>query len=1316
MPQSAIASGCVDFVMPPQEIANEIVRISKHLYAVPDELARKADDKPNLSRVVQLLHHATGVDFTGYKFNTLYRRVTRRMLFQKMDSLDEYLQHLRQTPAEVESLYQDILISVTCFFRDNESFEAIKEIVFARLLKDGNRHDPVRIWILGCSTGQEAYSLAMAFTEAAEAAGSETPVQLFASDLNTVSIEKARAGVYPKEIVRDVSPERLRRFFTEVDGKYRISKTIRDACVFSRHNVLTDPPFSRIDLISCRNLLIYLEPVLQQKILPTLHFALKPKGYLWLGGSESIGNYRSLFKAEDVKHKIYAKKPGSSTGNKTFSLQPGGAFRAPFVAASDRTDGATELHREADRILLTKFSPPGVLISNNLEILQYRGDTSPFLAPAPGKASHSLPKMLREGLLIAVRAAIHRAANTESPVREEGLQVKSNGGYHEVAIEVIPLRGSESLGGGYLVLFDESSWQSKANKQSALEPLPPVSTSSSADVEIARVLQELAATREYLQSVIEQQEAANEELQSANEEVQSANEELQSTNEELETSKEEIQSSNEELATVNDELNNRNAELHRVNDDLVNLLGSVQMAIVILGSDLRVRRFTPSAEKVLNLIPTDVGRPLTDIQLNLDNLADLEVLLTEVLDTVSVKEREVRDKHGRWYSLRLRPYRTLDNRIDGVVLMLIDVDVMKHAEEAMARLAAIVTSSDDAIISTALDGTITSWNKGAERLFGYSAESAIGKPMSLLTPDDLNDEEPKILERIGRGEAIEIYETVRKRQDGSLVDVSLMASPVQDQAGRTIGAAKIARDITERIRAEEAEREGHARFEELFDASPVGMYLVDADLRIRLVSRNARPVFGDIGELIGRDFDEVIRILWPPAIADEFVARFRHTLETGDPYSVSDFSAERHDRKVVESYDWRIRRIGLPHGHFGVVCYFIDISERMQLSNKLRRYAADLADSDRRKDEFLAMLSHELRNPLAAILNAVELLGLQQNETEVQQRARAIIERQLGQLVRLVDELLEVSRISTGRIHLRCVQLDFREVVKCGVETVRPLIEKRRHALDVQLSDSQLWIMGDSSRLEQMVVNLLNNAAKFTDEGGRVWVNLQQDGNEALLKVRDAGVGIAPDLLPRIFDLFTQSARSLARSQGGLGIGLALVQRLVEMHGGKVTAFSTLGEGSEFVVRIPLLSSPLPQPDPPFSEKEGSASRSLRVLVVEDSLDEAESLEMLLRKLGHEVRMAFDGPTAMEAVFNYLPNVVLMDIGLPEIDGYAVAKWIRQQSMLDKTVLVATTGYGREQDRQQSRAAGFDHHLVKPVPIEAIQKLLAIIAETTTHC
>ena len=506
MPHSAVASGCVDHMLPPDGIALELVRISQHPYTAPAEKAPRTDDGTNLAQIVELLHHATGVDFSHYKFNTLFRRVTRRLVFHKLDTLPEYVKYLRRTPAEAEALFQDILISVTNFFRDREAFETLKSTVFPRLLAGRSPHDPVRVWTIGCSTGQEAYSLAMAYTEAAEAAGSSVPLQLFATDLNPACIEKARTGVYPKDVAQDVSPERVRRFFTEVDGNYRISKSIRDACVFSRHNVLADPPFSRIDLISCRNLLIYMDPVLQQQLVPTLHYSLKPAGCLWLGASETIGGYRNLFESQDAKHKIFVKKPGSGAGQGRFLLRHGGIARGQLSPVTAVTRDRGDLHREADHVLLSKFAPPGVLVSTDLDILQYRGDTGPYLSPSPGKASLNLLKMLREGLLVPVRAAVLRASEAEAPVREEGLRVKFNGGYQDVVVEVIPIKATGGEAGGFLVLFDDASrarGTASGPAGDASEAAARALPHSGAPDHSARLTQELAATREYLQSLIE---------------------------------------------------------------------------------------------------------------------------------------------------------------------------------------------------------------------------------------------------------------------------------------------------------------------------------------------------------------------------------------------------------------------------------------------------------------------------------------------------------------------------------------------------------------------------------------------------------------------------------------------------------------------------------------------------------------------------------------------------------------------------------------------------------------------------------------------
>jgi two-component system CheB/CheR fusion protein len=689
MPRSAIAAGCVDFVLSPDDIAHELARIARHPYAsVNDDGSIESADQSQIGHILDLVRHACRVDFANYKRNTLHRRISRRVLLHKLDSLQDYVYFLRDHPAEIDALCEDILINVTSFFRNPEAYEALKAKVFPRLGSDDNRGDPVRVWTLGCSTGEEAYSIAMAYAEFADGAGLRQPIQIFATDLNATGIERARAGIYPRSIDQDVSAERLRRFFIEVEGGYRVCKPIRDACVFARQNVLSDPPFSRMDLISCRNMLIYLEPALQQKLLPMLHYALRPNGRLWLGSSETIGSFRDLFELEDTRNKIYAKKPVASGKFVQVPISVSASMpeaRELPMRSVRLPDRPTDPQREADRMLLARYAPPAVVVDAGLEIIQFRGDTSPFLTPAPGRASLNLLKMLRDGLLVPVRGAVHKARREESLVREPGVRVKTERGARDVDVVVAPLKGIGVAAGCLLVTFEDTVLGAELRRQAddhARRTLGDMAPPESGEEELLRTRQELASTRDYLQSVIEQQEAANEELQSANEEVQSANEELQSINEELETSKEEIQSSNEELATVNDELQNRNQELAESNDDLTNLLANVQMAIVMLGRDLRIRRFTPAAEKLLNLIAGDIGRPIGDIKPRVD-VPNLEALLLDAIDSVTIKELEVQDLHGRWYLLRIRPYKTHENTIDGAVLVLVDIDTIKRAERTL---------------------------------------------------------------------------------------------------------------------------------------------------------------------------------------------------------------------------------------------------------------------------------------------------------------------------------------------------------------------------------------------------------------------------------------------------------------------------------------------------------------------------------------------------------------------------------------------------------------------------------------------------------
>jgi two-component system CheB/CheR fusion protein len=698
MPRSAIAAGCVDYTQSVSGIARELARMSRHPYVdvARDHGAGAAElvkaGHGGLSTIFHALQKATGVDFTHYRQTTILRRIQRRMLVHKIEALDEYIERLRDDPKEIQALYQDMLINVTNFFRNPTVFEAMKELVFPSIMKRRERAAAIRIWTPGCASGEETYSVAIAALESFGDKGPHEPIQFFGTDVSEPSVAKARGGVYAENIRGDVSPERLLKFFSEVEGDYRISKSIRDMCIFAQHNLVRDPPFSQMDVICCRNVLIYLEPVLQSKVLSLFHYALRPGGYLVLGTSEGLGTAGNLFAAEDRASKIFSKKASRARQVAAFSLsrEPDQGEYGPG-AIPVKVDAAwsnTEVQKEFDRRLLTHYAPAAAVINEDREILHTRGNVSRYLKLAPGRASLSILKMAREGLLVELRNAINRAASENSLVRRQNIRVKhgeGNGGEAKgrassaqdstraVNLEVVPLNVGGLKGRHFMVVFEDAFIEPERKPG---QKASPAKESEAAAGQIGKLEQELAATKEYLQSVIETHEATNEELQSANEEILSSNEELQSTNEELETAKEELQSTNEELGTVNDELRNRNVEVSHANNDLTNLLSSIDIAVIMVGRDLTIRRFTPEAQKILGLIPADIGRPLLNINPTIP-IPEFQTVATQVMSSLRTVEKEVADRNGKRYQLRVLPYRTLDNKIDGVVIVLVDVSRRK---------------------------------------------------------------------------------------------------------------------------------------------------------------------------------------------------------------------------------------------------------------------------------------------------------------------------------------------------------------------------------------------------------------------------------------------------------------------------------------------------------------------------------------------------------------------------------------------------------------------------------------------------------------
>ncbi len=756
MPMIAIASGYVDFVLSPLEIAAELVNISLGkresdegsnsdsamttaitIYEPDDQSVLVFAENPDTLQIIfELLQNAMGADFRNYKQGTIRRRILRRMSLLNLSKLEDYATYLQEHPSEVKALYNDILINVTSFFRDPDSFRALQELVFPAICQHKSSDEPIRIWVAGCATGEEVYSIAISLLEFFADHPIKNPIQIFATDISDNVIDKARLGIYPQNLLVDVSPERLRRFFTPVKGGYQIGKIVRELCVFARQNLTSDPPFSRLDLISCRNMLIYLEPVLQKKVMPIFHYALNVDGFLMLGSAEGIGNAGDLFASVDKKNRIYKSKLTPSRMH--FNFVKSTYKREPVNLAKYKEDPVeTNLEQLADQVVLSRYAPVGVLINSELEILQFRGQTSLYLEPSPGKASLNLLKMARVELRIELQAAVYNAKKEDLPISRDGIEMQQG---LLVRLDVIPLKSnSEQF---FLVLFESRPMPimlSPANVNAMVKSRK--AQANRVDMEVVRLTHELEKTKEYLRSIIETQEANNQDLKVAGEEILSSNEELQSANEELETAKEEIQATNEELSTVNDELRSRNVQLHQINNDMQNLLSSVNIPILMLSGDLRIRRFTPMAEQAFNLIPSDVGRPFSDIQINLD-VQHIRNLVTDVIDHLIPYEQDVQDHSGYWYSLRIRPYRTTDNRIDGVVISLIDIDSLKRStidlEASRNYATAIIETLRQPLVVLNAELEVITANRAFYQIFQMYPHQTEGQSIFALGNGDWN--------------------------------------------------------------------------------------------------------------------------------------------------------------------------------------------------------------------------------------------------------------------------------------------------------------------------------------------------------------------------------------------------------------------------------------------------------------------------------------------------------------------------------------------------------------------------------------------------
>ncbi|THF26500.1 PAS domain S-box protein [Pseudomonas atacamensis] len=1194
MPQAAISTNKVDFVLPVVEMPQKILDLWHNAQRIqlpnasdiqpgtPPKLDEQAVEQAEqaLLDILTKLRAATGHDFKHYKRATVLRRIERRMQVTTQPNLPAYYRYINEHADETKALLDDMLIGVTNFFRDRESFESLEREVIPHLFacqNDTENAHEIRVWSAGASTGEEAYSLAILLNDYKAETSSDFKIQVFASDIDDRAISAGRTGLYPEAIITDVSPARLRQYFLKEDTNYRVRKDIRERVLFAKHSLLADPPFSQIDLIVCRNLLIYLDRDIQREILQMFHFALRGGGYLFLGTSESADACPELFTTIDKKNRIFRARGGPNTHR--LPAMPRGGYTRPIASSlpSDtrplKKPPTVEIYQRAAE----RFSPPSIIVNSEADVLYISQGAGRYLQHMTGEVSNNLLSLVSGDLRLELRTTIYQAQQSGQTARARPINHKRDGQHYQVQIEVHPFTDAETELNCLYISFTE-------------EEIDAQNVSSNASVQsenqmLSNLDRELQRTKLQLQDVIEQAEVSSEELKASNEEMQAINEELRSASEELETSKEELQSINEELLTVNHELKIKVEETDQVNDYLSNLISSTDIATVFVDRELRIKWFTPRATDIFSMRAVDTGRPLMDIthRLKYDEMSNDAMSVFETLKGI---EREVESSDGGWYILRILPYRSTVDQIAGIVLTFIDITSRREAEQELRlseyRMRLVTESTHDyAIIVLNEEGFITDWNGGAINTFGFSREEALGQ---------------------------------------------------------------------------------HFRF--LFSAADQLARVPEMEL--------------ETARTKGRSDDE----RW-------------HPRKDGREFYCSG------EVTVVAS-----------EGFQGFVKIARDLTDHIKLQEQQQQSLKASLNSSRQKDQFFAVMSHELKHPLNLIqLNAqvARRLPVAKKDPTLQKAINTITDAVASQ-ARIIDDLMDIARVRNGKLQLQCNPLNLVGVLN---ETQQVVLKAEPGCkIDFKIPEESLFIYADQTRIEQIIWNLISNAVKFTPAEGIVQVVTTKLEQSARIEVIDTGPGIEKDQLERIFEMFGQAGhRPSGQHRGGLGIGLALVKQLVESHQGKIQAYSEgLGLGSRFTVDLPLIENPGQQTSNAPNNDQGKLA-GIRILLVDDSPEVLEALQLLLEFENADV-LAFDHPSkVLEEAQTQSFDVIISDIGLPFMDGHELLAVLRKLPDYAAVPAIALTGYGAAEAVGYQGDGRFDASVGKPVALEELTSLICELVE-----
>lgn len=1340
MPSSAIPSGLVDEILSPQELAQTVFQILRFSDNCPSAKLEEASliDPNQLQQILDILAEREEIDFSHYKFSTLSRRINHRCALVGFRNLQDYIRFLNDATEEQKLLRQHLLIGATCFFRDAGAWEFLEYNVFPQLIQKLQPQQQLRIWVSACATGEEAYSMAILIDEAIKIANKPVQVKIFATDLDTNALEIAAQGIYPETIANDISPERLERYFNHNADHFQVKRSLREMVIIAPHDLTKNAGFSKMNLVSCRNVLIYMQPQLQQRVLRLLHFALAPQGILLLGSSETLGDLGDEFIPLESKWKIFCKRRDTQLSLMPITQQ---TVVTPIQSSSRSQARQHHLDRllgEVLRYSLGERQMTCLLVNHNNQLLRVFYNAAQLLEFPVGEAVLDVTEIIHPSLKLPLSTALHRTKRDKQPVLYTGIRLNRNGREQNVSLQVGLDQSNPTLG-DYLIVVLEVDTQPSTSIAA-----PSFEVNEEAAQQITELEYELQQTRENLQVTIEELETTNEEQQATNEELLASNEELQSTNEEL-------QSVNEELYTVNGEYQSKIQELTQLNNDIDNLLRSTNIGVMFLDKHLRIRKFTPATTYAINIRGSDIGRPLADLTNHLD-YPNLIEILQQVLQTQEEVEQEVRLTSSNEYLLmRINPYLREENQSDGVVVTLINISELKHAqnelEETNNNLENLYAVSPVGLCLFDENLRFLRINPSLAQMHGYSVQEHLGQTVREMIPDLADQIEPylrQVIETHASVNEVEIRGTTALSPDqqrcwmASYYPVNFLTD------GRGVGGVIV--EVTGRMKIEEALRQNQATLLEAQRLAQLGNW--ELDIQQEGDPKTLQPEWSEaLFHIYG--FDPQRKFPGFEAWLECYPDPDRRMLQQAIDRLIEKGTAYNLDLRFIRP-NGELRYLNMigramcnEQGQvkklYGAV---VDVTDRKTIEAELVQQnqaledaiaIAQAADSaNRAKSEFLANVSHEIRTPMNTILGASQLL-LRTELNDHQQNLLKRLKANGEKLLTLINDILDLSKLEAQKLRLDVRDFDLQTLTQAVKDTFASLAAAKGLGFRVDIqANIPRHLRGDDFRLQQVLNNLVGNAIKFTPSGS-VSITISCHPNSASdplnssdplesgkvtfeFQVQDTGIGINPEYQKKLFQPFTQGDGSTTRQYGGTGLGLTICRRIVQLMGGDIGVESRWGEGSTFWFRIPLelsdsdlsQKSPVPQPTgstPTLSQDTGIA---LNLLIVEDNPDNRDLLLFMLEDLGHRVNCVNDGQQALNELAKQDYDVVLMDCQMPVIDGYEATNKLREREGNQRhTIVIGLTANAMQGDRDQCLAAGMDDYISKPVFSDDLAKLLA---------